>query len=124
MWFLYMREDICYEEFLVGVYEAETEGSEGKIVNAKAKALTVEKVSENSDHIELKDLKQQMESLATIMKNYTVENSKLKMGGGVPSPRKKEVSSNSHQKPLQGSPRRSKGPGTGAAAPFKPGGNW
>ena len=50
---------------------------------------SVEKVSENSDHIELKDLKQQMESLAMIMKGATVGNSKPKMGGGVPSPRKK-----------------------------------
>ena len=40
-----MKEDIGYEEFLVVVYEAKTEGSEGKIASAKAKALTVEKVS-------------------------------------------------------------------------------
>ena len=46
MWFLYMKGDVGYEEFLTVVYEAETEGSEGKIVSAKAKALTVEKVTE------------------------------------------------------------------------------
>ena len=39
MWFLYMKEDVGYEEFLAVVYEAETEGSEGKIVSAKAKSL-------------------------------------------------------------------------------------
>ena len=39
MWFLYMKEDVGYEEFLAAVYEAETEGSEGKVVNVKAKAL-------------------------------------------------------------------------------------
>ena len=49
MQFLYMKEDVRYEEFLAAVYEAKTEGSEGKIVSAKAKALTVEKVVENRD---------------------------------------------------------------------------
>ena len=44
------------------VYKAKTEGSEGKIVSTKAKALNVEKVSENSNGIELKDLKQHIES--------------------------------------------------------------
>ena len=38
--FLYMKEDVGYEEFLAVVYEAETEGSEGKVVNVKAKALS------------------------------------------------------------------------------------
>ena len=67
MWFLYVKEDVGYEEFLVAVYEAKTQGSEGKIVSAKAKALTVEKVTENRDQNELKDLRQQIESLAMIM---------------------------------------------------------
>ena len=49
-----------------------------------------------------------------IMKSATVGNIKPKMGGGVPSPRKKEVFGSSW-KPLLGSPRRSKGPGTGVA---------
>ena len=40
MQFLYMKEDVGYEEFLAAVYEAETEGLEGKVVNVKAKALT------------------------------------------------------------------------------------
>ena len=39
MWFLYMKEDIGYNEFPAVVYEAETEGSKGKIVSAKAKSL-------------------------------------------------------------------------------------
>ena len=37
MWFLYMKEDVGYEEFLAVIYEAETEGSEGMIVSAKLK---------------------------------------------------------------------------------------
>ena len=50
-----MKEDVGYKEFFAVVYEAEAEGSEGKIVSAKAKALTVEKVTENRDQNELKD---------------------------------------------------------------------
>ena len=42
MWFLYMKEDVGYEEFLAMGYKAETEGSEVKVMNVKAKALTVE----------------------------------------------------------------------------------
>ena len=53
------------KSFLAAVYEAETEGSEGKVVNVKAKALTVEKIVENKEQNELKDLRQQIESLAT-----------------------------------------------------------
>ena len=47
MWFLYMKEDMGYEEFLATVYEAQTEGLEGKVVNVKAKALTMEKIIDN-----------------------------------------------------------------------------
>ena len=36
MRFLYLKEDVWYEEFLVTVYEAETEGSEFKVLNVKA----------------------------------------------------------------------------------------
>ena len=56
-----MKEDEGYEEFLAVVYEAETEGSEGKVVNVKAKALTVEKILENRKLNELEDLRQQIE---------------------------------------------------------------
>ena len=104
-----MKENVGYEEFLAMVYEAETEGSEGKIVSAKAKALTLEKVVENRDQNKLKDLRQQIESLATIMKRATVGNGKPKGTRGVYSPRKKEVSGGSLQKPFQGSPRKIKG---------------
>ena len=110
MWFLYMKEYVGYEEFLAAVYEAETEGLKCKIVSAKAETLTVEKVFENRDQNELKDLRQQIESLATIMKNATVGSSKAKVTGRVSSPRKKEVSSGSPQKPFQGSLRKTKGP--------------
>ena len=42
----------------------------------RLKSLTVEKVMENRDQNELKDLRQQIESLATIMKSATVGGSK------------------------------------------------
>ena len=97
-----MKEDVAYEEFLAAVYKAETEGSEGKIVSAKAKALTVEKVIESRDQSELKGLRQQIESLATIMNSTTVGSSKPKVIAGVSSPRKKELSGGSPQKHFQG----------------------
>ena len=49
MQFLYMKDDVGYEEFLSVVYEAENEGTVGKVVNMKAKAMTVEKVIEERE---------------------------------------------------------------------------
>ena len=114
-----MKEDVGYDEFLAAVYEAKKEGSEGKIVSAKAKALTVERVTENRDQNELKDLRQQIKSLAMIMKSATVGNNKSKMNGEVSSPRKKEASGDFHPKPFQGSPRKAKGPLKPGKKPIK-----
>ena len=119
MWFSYMKEEVGYEEFLTAVYEAGTEGSEGKVVNIKAKALTVEKIVENREQNELKDLRQQIESLATIMKSAMIGGTKSKVMGGVSSPRKKEVSGTSPQKVFQGSPRKVKGPLKPGQKPIK-----
>ena len=47
---------MSYEEFLAAVYEAENEGMEGKVINMKAKAMTVEKVIEGRERSELEDL--------------------------------------------------------------------
>ena len=52
MRFLYMKEDVGYKEFLAAVYEAEIEGSEGKVLNVKAKAMTVEKITDNKEQNE------------------------------------------------------------------------
>ena len=101
-----MKEDVGYEEFLATVYEAETEGSEGKILNVKAKAMTVERIAVNTEQNELNDLKQQIESLTTIMKSATIGNVKSKVVEGISSPRKKEVLKNSPQKGSQWSPRK------------------
>ena len=37
MRFLYMKEEVGYEEFLAAVYEAETEGTEGESIEYKGK---------------------------------------------------------------------------------------
>ena len=71
MQFLYMKDDVGYEEFLAAVYEAENEGTEGKVLNMKAKAIMVDKVIEEREKNEMKDLKQQIESLTKIMKSAT-----------------------------------------------------
>ena len=105
MRFLYMKEDVRYEEFFATVYEAETEGSEGKVLNVKAKAMTVEKITDNKEQNELKDQGKQTESLAMIMKSAAIGNVKPKSVEGVSSLRKKEVLGNSPLKGFQGSPK-------------------
>ena len=119
MRFLYMKEEVGYEEFLAAVYEAETEGTEGKVLNIKAKAMTVEKVVDKNEPTDLQDIKQQIESLATIMKSTTVGNVKIKEGEGVLSPKKKEVFQNSPKKTFQGSPRKGKGISKPGQRPIK-----
>ena len=88
MQFLYMKEEVGYKEFLATVYEAETEGTEGKVLNVKAKAMTVEKVVDKNEPTDLQDIKQKIGSLAMIMKSTTVGNVKLKEGGEL-SPKKR-----------------------------------
>ena len=104
-----MKQEVGYEEFLATVYEAETEGMEGKILNVKAKAITVKTVVEKKESTDLQDIKQQIESLATIMKSATMGGVKLKEGDGVSSPKKKEMFQNSPKKVFQGSTRKGKG---------------
>ena len=70
MRFLYMKEEVGYGEFLAAVYEAETEGTEGKVLNINARAMTVEKVVDKNEPTDLQDIEQQIESLATIMEEY------------------------------------------------------
>ena len=72
------------------------------MLNMKAKAMTVEKMTDNKEQNELKDLKQQIESLTMIMKSATIGNVKSKTVEGVSSPRKKEVIGSSPQKGFQG----------------------
>ena len=99
-----MKEEVGYEEFLAPVYEAKTEGTEGKIVSAKAKAMMVEKVTDTDGPTNLKDIKQQIQLLARIMKSTTVGNIKMEAGEGVLFPKKKETFQGSPKKSFQGSP--------------------
>ena len=103
MGFLYVRKEVGYEEFLAAVCEAEAEGTEGKVLNIKAKAMTVEKVVDKNEPTDLQDIGQQIESLAAIMKSTTVGNVKIKEGEGVLSPKKKEAFQNSPREAFQGS---------------------
>ena len=104
-----MKEEVRYQEFLAMVYEAKIEGTEGKVLNVKAKFMTVEKVVEKKEPTDLQDIKQQIELLATIMKSAMMGSVKLKEGDGVSFPKKKEVFQNSRKKVFQGSPRKGKG---------------
>ena len=70
--------------------------------------MTVEKVIEEREKDELKDLKQQIESLTMIMKGATIGTRKTKGREGISSPRKKELLGNSPQKRMQGSPKKGK----------------
>ena len=81
--------------------------------------MTVEKVVEKNEPTDLQDIKQHIESLATIMKSAMVGNVKLKKGEGVPSPKKKEVFRNSPKKIFQGSPRKGKGISKPGQKPIK-----
>ena len=108
MRFWYMKDDVSYEEFLAAVYKAENEGTESKVLNVKAKAMTVEKIIDDKERNDLKDLKQQIELLSMIMKSVTIRSTKPKGREWVSSPWKKELFGNLPQKGLQGSPRKGK----------------
>ena len=93
-----MKDDVSCETFLAAVYEAENEGTESKVLNMKTKAMMVEKVIEERERSELKDLKQHIELLSVIMKSATVGIGKAKGREGALSPRKKELLGSSPQK--------------------------
>ena len=51
-----MKKEVGYEEFLTAVYEAETERTEGKVLNVKAKAMTVKKIVDKNEPTDLQDI--------------------------------------------------------------------
>ena len=95
MMFLYMKDVVSYEEFLAAVYETENEGTESKVLNVKTKAMTTEKITDDKERNDVKDLKQKTESLSMIMKSATVGSMKPKGIEGVSSLWKKELFGNS-----------------------------
>ena len=48
-----MKDALSYEEILATVYETENEGTESKVLNVKAKAMTVEQVIDGKERNEL-----------------------------------------------------------------------
>ena len=64
-------------------------GTEGKILSAKPKAMMVDKVIDKDEPTNLKDIKQQIQLLTTIMKSTTVGNVKMEGGEGILSLKKK-----------------------------------
>ena len=96
MRFLYLQEHIGYKEFLLAIQEVEAEGSESKVLGVESKAMNVE-VTENK---ELEDIKNRIDTLASIMKACT-------------SPRKSNVQARA------ASPKQQKGKEKGVAG--KPG---
>ena len=85
----------------------------------KTKAMTVGMIVDEKEQNDLKDLKQQIESLAMIMKSATMGGVKSKVKEGVSSPRKKEMFGNSPQKGVKGSPRKGKVSLRPGQKPFK-----
>ena len=108
MRFLYMKEDVGYEEFLAMVYEAETEGTEGKVVNVKMKAMMIEKTVEKKELTDLQDLRQRIESLASAVKSATMGKVRLKEGDGMSSPKKREAFQNSPKNYFNGHPGKAR----------------
>ena len=53
--------------------------------------MTVEKIVEKKEPTDLQDIKQQIESLATIVKSAMMGSVRPKEGDGVSSPKKKEM---------------------------------
>ena len=110
MQFLYMKDDVGYEEFLAAVYEAENEGTEGKVLTMKAKAMTVEMVIEEREKSELKDLKQQIELLTKIMKSANSRDRKDKVGKEFPHLERRSYWGVHHRKECRGHLRNAKYP--------------
>ena len=72
--------------------------------------MAVEKVMDVKENIDLKDLKQQTESLSMVMKSATIGSVKMKAREEISSPRKKELFGNTPQKGYKDHPRRERFP--------------
>ena len=119
MRFLYMNKEVGYEDLWLQYMRLKQRGLRERYLNVKAKAMTVEKVFEKKEPTDLQDIKQQIGSLATIMKSATIGVVKLKEGDGVSSPKKKKVFQNSPKKVFQGSSRKGKGISKPGQKPIK-----
>ena len=92
------------------MYEAENEGTEGKVVTMKAKAMTVEKVIEEREKRELKDLKQQIESLTMNMKVQQLDQERQRVGKEFPHLGRRNYWGIPHRKGCKGHLRKARYP--------------
>ena len=114
MRFLYKKPEVSYEEFLSETLEAEKDCSDGKTTtSAKIKSAVV-----TNGVPSIQKLTKEISALTTVVKSAN-------MGGA--RPKTNDKSKNSTHKNGNGklgqtsSPKKSKGPATSAAGPFKPG---
>ena len=117
MHFLYKKADVAYEEFLSETLEAEKDCNDGKLsVTGKIKsAMATDNVSVPS----IQKLTKEISTLTTVVKSANMGGARPKTNDKSKLPTHKNGNEN---KGVQASsPRKSKGPATLAAGPFKPG---
>ena len=117
MRFLYRKTDVSYEEFLSETLEAEKDCNNGKSsVTGKIKSATA---TDNVSVPSIQKLTKEINALTTVVKSANMGGARLKTNDKSKIPTHKNGNEN---KGVQASsPRKSKGPATSAAGPFKPG---
>ena len=113
--FCYKREETTYEELYREAVEAEKEkNSEIKVTSLKVKSAIV---GEEQDGI--RDLKQKIDALTTVVKSSTLGGAKPKQNNGGTTLQKTKDSGRNG-----GNTYKGQGPATTSAGPFKPGQNF
>ena len=103
MRFMYLQENVTYEEFLSAVQKAEADSAD-KVVSVKAKSLTIEEDG-------MSEIKKKVDSLTAIVKALGENKKENGQKDKVGSPKKGG----------NRSPRQDSGPPTTSAGPFRPG---
>ena len=117
MCFLYKKADVAYEEFLSETLEAKKDCNNGKSsVTGKIKSATA---TDNMSIPSIQKLTKEISALTTVVKSAN-------MGGAHPKTNdKSKIPTHKNENENKGvqasSPRKSQGPATSAAGPFKPG---
>ena len=115
MRFLYKKPEVSYEEFLSETLEAEKDCSDGKATaSAKIKSAVV-----NNDVPSIQKLTKEISTLTTVVKSANMGGARPKTNDKSKIPTHKNGNENKGVQAF--SPRKSKGPATSAAGPFKPG---
>ena len=117
MRFLYKKADVAYEEFLSETLKAEKDCNDGKLsVTGKIKSATA---TDNVSVPSIQKLTKEISTLTTVVKSTN-------MGGAHPKTNDKSKipthkNGNGNKGVQASSPRKSKGPATSVAGPFKSG---